>query len=261
MNKNRLKGKTVLITGASSGIGRACSMAFAAHGAKLIITARRASELDQLKNELVEKFGVEVFSAVFDVQNRSQIEQFFTQIPVQFQQIDILLNNAGLALGLCPTLESNCDDWESMLNTNVAGMFYMTKSVLEIMCQRLSGHIINLGSVAGIVHYANASVYCATKAAVHAFSNSLREECIEKNIKVSEVMPGMVNTEFSTVRFKGDKERADNVYAGINPLTADDIADLVIYIANLPPHVNLAQSLIFPTAQAGTKVPRRNDID
>lgn len=253
---NRLKNKTVLITGASSGIGRASSEAFASHGAHLIVVARREAELTQLKNDLSSRFNVEVFSYALDVQNKQQIKDFFDKIPPQLQQIDILLNNAGLALELSPVMENNPDDWDTMLDTNVKGLFLMSKAVLATMYQKQSGHIINLGSVAGIHHYANGAAYCATKAAVHAFSNALREECIEKNIKISEVMPGMVNTEFSTVRFKGDNQRANNVYTGMTPLTAEDVADLIIYTANLPAHVNLAQSLIYPIAQAGIKVHR-----
>lgn len=253
---NRLKNKTVLITGASSGIGRASSEAFASHGAHLIVVARREAELTQLKNDLSSRFNVEVFSYALDVQNKQQIKDFFDKIPPQLQQIDILLNNAGLALELSPVMENNPDDWDTMLDTNVKGLFLMSKAVLATMYQKQSGHIINLGSVAGIHHYANGAAYCATKAAVHAFSNALREECIEKNIKISEVMPGMVNTEFSTVRFKGDNQRANNVYTGMMPLTAEDVADLIIYTANLPAHVNLAQSLIYPIAQAGIKVHR-----
>lgn len=256
---NRLKDKIVLITGASSGIGRAAAEAFASSGAKLILTARREEVLNQLKDDLSKRYGNSIFTYTLDVQDKSQIDKFFTSIPEEFSQIDVLLNNAGLALGLSHTVESDVNDWEVMIETNLKGLIYVTKATLAIMYPNQRGHIINLGSVAGVSYYANASVYCATKAAVHAFSCSLREECIEKNIKVSEIMPGMVNTEFSTVRFHGDKSRADNVYKGVEPLVAEDIADLILYVANLPAHVNLAESLIYPTAQSGpTKVHRKS---
>lgn len=258
MSINRLKGKVVLITGASSGIGRAAAAAFAERGARLILVARRAEMLRELKDELIQQYGIEVFTHVADVRDKGQVDSFFATIPASFKPINILLNNAGLALGLSHTVYSSIDDWEAMLDTNVKGLLYVTKATLELMYQQQHGHIINLGSIAGIYHYANASVYCASKAAVHAFSNALREECVEKNIKISEVMPGMVaNTEFSKVRFHGDQDKADSVYKGVEPLVPEDIADLIVYTANLPERVNLAESVIMPIAQANAHKTHR----
>ena len=254
---NRLQGKVVLVTGASSGIGMACARAFAAYGVKLILVARREDALNQLQSELAQQFGTKIYTQVLDVRDRQAVDSFFAALPREFASIDILINNAGLALGMAHTANSSIDDWENMISTNITGLLYITKATLAIMYAEERGHIINLGSIAGVMHYANASVYCATKAAVHAFSSALRQECVEKNIKISEVLPGLVNTEFSTVRFHGDKTRADSVYDKIEPLTAEDIADLVIYVANLPAHVNLAESLIMPSCQASPTLVKR----
>ena len=247
---NRLKDKTILITGASSGIGKAAARAFAAQGSKLILAARREQALVELKNELTNEFDSKIYIHALDVREKQQVDQFFGSIPDEFISIDVLLNNAGLALGLSHTIDSSIADWEDMINTNIKGLVYVTRATLELMYPLKRGHIINLGSIAGIDYYANGSVYCATKAAVHAFSGALREECVEKNIKVSEILPGMVNTEFSKVRFHGDIERADNVYKGVEPLVAEDLADLIAYMANLPAHVNLSETVIMPTCQA-----------
>ncbi len=256
---NRLHDKTILITGASSGIGLATAHAFASKGSRLILAARRESALSILKQELIAKYSIDVFTAKLDVQSYSQVSEFFKSIPEPFQNIDILINNAGLSLGLTDLAEGSLDDWETMIDTNVKGLLYVTKEVIDIMYKRKHGQIINIGSIAGIQPYAKGAVYCGVKAAVHALSRSLREECIEKNIKISEIMPGMVNTEFSTVRFHGNKQKADNVYSGIEPLLAEDIADLIVYTANLPRHVNLAETLILPTAQASpSKIYRHN---
>lgn len=247
---NRLKNKVVLITGATSGIGRASAEAFAKQGANLIIAARREGELLSLKDALIKNYGIKVYSYILDVRDKKSVDVFFESIPKDFKAIDILLNNAGLALGLSHTINSDMNDWEVMIDTNIKGLLYITRGVLSGMYERKQGHIINLGSIAGIDYYANGSVYCASKAAVHAFSGSLREECIEKNIKVSEILPGMVNTEFSKVRFHGDSNKADEVYKGVEPLVADDLADLIVYTANLPSHVNLSETVIMPTCQA-----------
>ena len=247
---NRLKDKIVLVTGATSGIGYATSVAFANEGAKLIIVGRRSEQLMKLNDDLVKNHATKVYARELDVRDKSQVDEFFETLPSEFRSIDVLVNNAGLARGLEHVVDGASSDWESMIDTNISGLIYMTKSVLKVMYPRQSGQIINIGSVAGIDYYANGAVYCATKAAVHAFSRALREECVEKNIRVCEIMPGMVNTEFSQVRFHGDKERADSVYNNVEPLLASDIADLIIYTANLPSHVNLAETVILPTAQA-----------
>ena len=247
---NRLQNKIVLITGATSGIGRETAIEFAKSGSKLILTGRRIDALNNLQQELVNTYKTKVYIKQLDVREKKSVNEFFETIPNEFSNIDILINNAGLALGFEHAVDGDITDWETMIDTNILGLLYVTKSVLPNMNKNCRGHIINIGSVAGIDHYANGSVYCATKAAVHAFSRALREECIEKNIKVSEIMPGMTNTEFSQVRFHGDKERANNVYKGYEPLLASDIADLILYTANLPSHVNLAETVIMPTVQA-----------
>ena len=245
---NRIQNKVVLITGATSGIGRACAIAFANKGAKVIIVGRRHEQLLQLQDELVN--AAKVYVKQLDVRDKSDVDEFFESLPSEFKSIDILVNNAGLARGLEHVVAGDIDDWEAMLNTNVHGLIYVTKAVLKGMYAQKRGHIINISSISAVHHYANGAVYCASKAAVHAFSRALREECIEKNIRISEIMPGMVNTEFSQVRFHGNIARANSVYDGFEPLIAEDIADLVIYTSNLPAHVNLAETLILPTAQA-----------
>lgn len=251
MSSNNIQGKVVLITGASSGIGRACALSFARYHPKIILVARRIVELESLKSELQNMYpGIDIHAQGLDITQKDQVDDFFNTLPESFKNIDILINNAGCALGLEHTVAADIDDWENMININLKGFLYIIRQVLQTMYKNQRGHIINIGSIAGEFPYANASVYCATKAAVHAFSRALREECIEYNVKVSEVMPGAVNTEFSKVRFKGNTDKADNVYNGFDPLLASDVADLIFYIANLPKHVNLAESIIMPSAQA-----------
>jgi len=251
MNINNILGKAVLITGASSGIGRACATLFAKYNPKLILVARRIKELEALRCELKDKYpDLEIYLESLDVTQKNHVDNFFRTLPESFRNVDILINNAGCALGLGHTVNASIDDLENMININIKGFLYIVKQVLQFMHSKQSGHIINIGSIAGEFPYANGSVYCATKAAIHTFSRALREECVEYGIKVSEVMPGAVNTEFSKVRFKGDIDRADKVYNGFDPLLADDVANLVFYIANLPKGVNLAESIIMPSAQA-----------
>lgn len=258
MIKNRIKGKTVLITGASSGIGYAAAKAFAAMGANLILTARRVGVVDKLKEELLQEHKINIFSMALDVTKKRHAEELFTTLPEEFAKIDILVNNAGLSLSMDPIVDGASEEWETMINTNIKGMLLVTQQVLKIMQKRRTGHIINLGSISGVFPYANGAVYCATKSAVHAFSRALREESVKFNIKISEVMPGAVNTEFSEVRFHGDKQKADNVYKGFTPLVAADVADLIVYMANLPKDVNLAEAMIMPTAQASIATVHRN---
>lgn len=255
--QNRINGKTVLITGASSGIGRASAEEFAKYGANLILAARRVERLEQLKDELVKKHNIKVFVIGMDVTHPKQVETALSNLPSSITGIDILLNNAGLALGLDTLVEDDVTNWETMIDTNIKGFLTVLRLVGKKMVEQGFGHIINIGSVAGVEAYAKGAVYCATKHAVHAISQGLREEMVEHGIKVSEILPGAVNTEFSTVRFKGDKERADNVYAGFDPLQANDIAELVVYNANLPAHVNLAECLILAGRQSrATKIHR-----
>lgn len=258
MIKNRIKGKTVLVTGASSGIGYAAAKAFAAMGANLILTARRIGIVDKLREELLQEYKINIFSMALDVTKKRHAEELFTTLPEEFSKIDILVNNAGLSLSMDPIASGVSEEWETMLNTNVKGLLLITQQVLKIMQKRRSGHIINIGSISGVFPYANGAVYCATKAAVHALSRALREESVKFNIKISEVIPGAVNTEFSEVRFHGDKQKADNVYKGFTPLVAEDVADLIVYMANLPKDVNLAEAMILPTAQSSIATVHRN---
>lgn len=253
-----LKQKQVFITGASSGIGRACAEAFAAGGANLILAARRIDRLEQLADELKQKFSVSVLTVELDVRNRDWVEQTVARLASQ-TEIDILLNNAGLARGLNKFHEASLPDWEEMIDTNVKGLIYVTRAVLPLMVKRQSGHIINIGSIAGREVYPSGNVYCATKSAVKALSQALRIDTLGHNIRVTNIEPGMVNTEFSLVRFHGDKDRADKVYQGVLPLTAEDVADAVFYAATRPAHVNISELLIMPTVQATSTMVHRNN--
>jgi NADP-dependent 3-hydroxy acid dehydrogenase YdfG len=240
----------VLITGATSGIGLACARTFAANGDKLILTGRNAQRLAEIKKEL----DAEVMTLAFDVRNREEAEKQMCSLPVDWQNIDVLVNNAGLALGLEPEYEGDLDDWETMIDTNIKGLLTMTRLVVPGMVKRNNGHIINVGSVAGDAAYAGGNVYCATKAAVKALSDGLRIDVANTAIRVTNLKPGLVETNFSNVRFHGDNERAANVYKGIKPLTGDDIADVAVYAANAPAHVQIAEVLILATHQASGSV-------
>lgn len=247
---SKLKNKIVFISGASSGIGKACANAFAAEGAKLILAARRKERLDELASELKEKFDSETNILSFDIQNYQEIKESFASLPEEWKNVDILINSAGLAQGMHKLQEGNPEDWDVMINTNIKGLLYLTREILPHMVKRESGHIINLGSTAGHDVYPSGNVYCATKFAVNAISQSLRIDVLDKSIKVSSVDPGMVETEFSFVRFSGDVERAKNVYKGVDPLTADDVADAILYCATRPKHVNINEIILTPIAQA-----------
>ena len=242
--------KIVLITGATSGIGLACARKFAENGDKLILTSRNAQRLAEIKKEL----DAEVMTLAFDVRNREEAEKQMCSLPVDWQNIDVLVNNAGLALGLEPEYEGDLDDWETMIDTNIKGLLTMTRLVVPGMVKRNNGHIINVGSVAGDAAYAGGNVYCATKAAVKALSDGLRIDVANTAIRVTNLKPGLVETNFSNVRFHGDNERAANVYKGIKPLTGDDIADVAVYAANAPAHVQIAEVLILATHQASGSV-------
>ena len=225
--------KTVLITGATSGIGLACARKFAQNGDRLILTGRNEQRLNEIRKELTEK-GSEVLTLAFDVRNREVAEKLMTELPDEWKKIDVLVNNAGLALGLDPEYEGNLDEWETMIDTNIKGLLTMTRLVVPGMVERNSGHIINIGSVAGDAAYAGGNVYCATKAAVKALTDGLRIDVINTAIRVTNLKPGLVETNFSNVRFRGDNERADSLYRGIKPLVGDDIADVAVYAANAP---------------------------
>lgn len=245
--------KIVLITGATSGIGLACSKKFAENGDKLILTGRNEYCLAEISKELKEK-GTEVLTQAFDVRDREQAKRFVDALPAEWKNVDVLVNNAGLALGLEPEYEGDFDDWETMIDTNIKGLLTMTRLIVPGMVDRNSGHIINVGSVAGDAAYAGGNVYCATKAAVKALSDGLRIDVANTAIRVTNLKPGLVETNFSNIRFHGDNDRAANVYKGIKPLTGDDIADVAVFAANAPAHVQIAEVLILATHQASGSV-------
>lgn len=246
-------GKTILITGATSGIGLACARKFAENGDRLILTGRNEQRLAEIKKELTEK-GTDVLTLAFDVRDREKAEKYIAELPAVWQTIDVLVNNAGLALGLEPEYEGNLDDWETMIDTNIKGLLTMTRLIVPGMIERNSGHIINVGSVAGDAAYAGGNVYCATKAAVKALSDGLRIDVANTAVRVTNLKPGLVETNFSNIRFYGDTDRAANVYKGIKPLTGDDIADVAVFAANAPAHVQIAEVLILATHQASGSV-------
>ncbi len=245
--------KIVLITGATSGIGLACARKFAENGDRLILTGRNEKRLDDIKKELNKK-GTEVVTLVFDVRNREDVTEKINSLPDEWKDIDVLVNNAGLALGLEPEYEGSFDEWETMIDTNIKGLLTMTRLIVPHMVERSSGHVINVGSVAGDAAYAGGNVYCATKAAVKALTDGLRIDVAHTGVRVTNLKPGLVETNFSNVRFRGDNERAANVYNGIKPLTGDDIADVAVYAANAPAHVQIAEVLILATHQASGSV-------
>jgi NADP-dependent 3-hydroxy acid dehydrogenase YdfG len=242
--------KIALVTGATSGIGMAVAGILAENGYNLIITGRRKELLDNLKNELGIKFKSDVLVLNFDIRDRGQTEEAIDLLPQQWKSIDVLVNNAGLAAGLAPIQEGLVDDWDQMIDTNVKGLLYITRKVAPLMVERGSGHIINISSIAAKETYENGNVYCATKHAVDALTKGMRIDLLKHNVKVTSISPGMVDTEFSLVRFKGDKARADKVYEGLVPLSADDVAEAIWFALSRPAHVNINDMLIMPTAQA-----------
>lgn len=248
--------KIVLITGATSGIGLACARKFAKNGDKLILTGRNKERLEQIRNELSDE-GTEVLTLNFDIRDREKAKEYLNELSKEWQEIDVLVNNAGLALGLEPEYEGNIDDWETMIDTNIKGLLTMTRLIVPGMVTRNRGHIINIGSVAGDAAYAGGNVYCATKAAVKALTDGLRIDVADTAIRVTNLKPGLVETNFSNVRFHGDRNRAANVYKGITPLSGDDIADVAVYAANAPAHVQIAEVLILATHQASVSVISR----
>lgn len=249
--------KIVLITGATSGIGEACARKFAQGGYDVIITGRRAQLLANLKKEL-EAEGVGVLALAFDVRNRNAATAAINSLPLEWQQIDVLINNAGLALGLEPEYEGSFEDWDTMIDTNIKGLLTMTRLVVPRMVKRDSGHVINIGSVAGDAAYAGGNVYCGTKAAVKTITDGLRIDLAHTSVRVTNVKPGLVETHFSNVRFHGDDARADKVYEGVKPLTGADIAEVVFYAASAPAHVQIAEVLVLATHQANGSVLHRN---
>ena len=249
--------KIVLITGATSGIGEACARKFAKGGYDVIITGRRAQLLANLKKEL-EAERVRVLALAFDVRNRNAATAAINSLPLEWQQIDVLINNAGLALGLEPEYEGSFEDWETMIDTNIKGLLTMTRLVVPRMVKRDSGHVINIGSVAGDAAYAGGNVYCGTKAAVKTITDGLRIDLAHTSVRVTNVKPGLVETHFSNVRFHGNDARAEKVYEGVKPLTGDDIAEVVFYAASAPAHVQIAEVLVLATHQANGSVLHRD---
>jgi len=241
--------KTILITGATSGFGLASAVKFASNGDNVIITGRRKDLLLKLEKELL-AFGVKVLPLSFDVRNRNEVESAINNLPAEWKMIDVLVNNAGLASGLSHIDEGDPDDWDRMIDTNVKGLLYITRAVSPLMTARKKGHIINISSIAGKQVYENGNVYCASKHAVDALSRSMRIDLLPYNIKVTNIAPGMAETEFSIVRFHGDAERAREVYRGIRALTGEDVAEVIYYCTTLPDHVCINDLEITPTAQA-----------
>ena len=245
--------KTVFITGATSGIGLGCARKFAANGDRIILNGRNIEKLEAIHQELTAQ-GTDVIILACDVRDQKAARNAIESLPAEWQQIDVLVNNAGLALGLEPEYEGNLDDWETMIDTNIKGLLTMTRLIVPKMVERNNGHIINIGSVAGDAAYAGGNVYCATKAAVKALSDGLRIDVANTAIRVTNLKPGLVETNFSNIRFHGDTERAAKLYQGIKALTGDDIADVAVYAANAPEHVQIAEVLILATHQASGSV-------
>lgn len=250
--------KIVLITGASSGIGEGCARKFAMNGYRLILNGRNVEKLNAVKKELLEKYGADVYLLPFDVRYRQAARAALESLPEEWKAVDILVNNAGLVIGVDKEHEGNLDEWDIVIDTNVKALLAMTRLVVPGMVERGRGHVINMGSIAGDYAYPGGSVYCACKAAVKALSDGLRIDLVDTPIRVTNIKPGLVETNFSVVRFRGNREAADNVYKGIRPLTGDDIAEVVYFAAAVPEHIQIAEVLVMPANQAtGTIVSRK----
>lgn len=257
LTKTPLKGKIVLITGASAGIGAACAHYFADAGAKLILCARRQEKLQTLANELHTEYAASTLLLPMDVQQSDEVTAMIDGLPSDWQAIEVLVNNAGLSRGLDNQYEGSLQDWEEMIDTNIKGLLYMTRAIVPGMVKRNQGHVINLGSIAARDTYKGGSVYCATKAAVKVLSEGLKIDLLGTPVRVTNVEPGLVETEFSEVRFRGDRDRAKTVYSGMNALTPNDIADVVLYAATRPPHVNISELFLIPTDQSSSTLIHR----
>lgn len=244
--------KIALITGASAGIGEASAIKFAENGYHLILAGRRIERLEQLSTLIKNKYQVEVLQLALDVRDKLAVNNAIENLADNWKKIDVLVNNAGLSLGLEPINHGNPDDWDTMIDTNIKGLLYVTKAVSNLMIANGTGHIVNLGSIAGKETYANGNVYCASKHAVDSLNKAMRIDLLTHGIRVTAIHPGAVETEFSVVRFKGDEERAKSVYNGYEPLHASDVADAIFYVVSLPTHVNINELTIMPTAQANS---------
>lgn len=254
-----IKGKVALITGASFGIGEMTAHAFAKAGATVIISARTESKLLALKERLMAEYDASVHVLSLDVSDRASVKNAMTTLPDEFASIDILVNNAGLALGIDKIQDADLDDWDTMIDVNVKGLLYVTHYALQGMVARNSGHIVNIGSISAHSVYSGGAVYCGTKYAVKAITDGLKRDLHEFDIRVTQIDPGMVDTEFSTVRFKGDSKRAEDAYKGFEPLAAQDVADAILYAVNCPPHVDVRQMLIIPSAQTDNGLVHKKD--
>ncbi|MDR1610799.1 MAG: SDR family oxidoreductase [Candidatus Symbiothrix sp.] len=254
-----MKNKIIFITGSTDGIGKACAHKFASAGARLILNGRNPEKLQALKQELTEKYAVEVFPLLFDVRDRNAATQAIESLPTEWQFIDILINNAGLVLGVDKEHEGNLDDWEIVIDTNIKGLLTVTRLVVPGMVGRGRGHIINIGSIAGDAAYPGGSIYCATKSAVKALSDGLRIDLVNTPLRVTNIKPGLVETHFSITRFHGDKAKADAVYKGLKPLTGEDIAETIFFAASAPEHVQIAEVLIMPVNQATATITYKNN--
>lgn len=253
-----LMGKTIFITGASSGIGEAMARLFAREGARLVLCARRLGRLEALASELSASHGTEIHVFALDVCDRSEVERLPECIPAAFREIDVLVNNAGLSRGLEPVHQGDPDDWEEMLRTNVTGLLLVTRQILPGMVARGRGDVVNIGSISSHEVYPGGAVYCATKHAVDAITKGLRLDLVASPVRVSQISPGMVQTEFSVVRFHGDRDQAEAVYSGIRPLAGDDVAQAAFFVLTRPPHVQVGEIVLWPTAQASTTLAHRD---
>lgn len=254
-----MRNKIVFITGASSGIGEACARKFAAQGYNLILNARSEDKLGYLKKELESTYNIDVLPAPFDVRNREEVKQTLASLPEDWKNIEILINNAGLVIGTDKEFEGNPEEWDIVIDTNIKGLLTITRLIVPGMVGRGKGHVINIGSVAGEAAYPGGSVYCATKAAVKILSDGLRIDLVDTPLRVTNIKPGMVETNFSVVRFRGDKQTADNFYKGIQPLSGEDVAESVYFAALAPPHVQIAEILVMPANQATGTISYRKD--
>jgi len=257
-----LKDKIIFISGASSGIGKACAEVFAGAGAHLILCARDIDKVREVASALKNQYQSEILTCKLDVQDKQAVNEVIDGLPENWRKIDILVNNAGLARGLEKLHQGDTDDWDAMIDTNVKGLLYLTRKIVPFMLEnQVNGHIINIGSTAGIHAYPGGAVYCATKAAVKFISDGLRMDVVDKPIRVTNIQPGMVETNFSVVRFHGDKEKADRVYEGIQPLTAKDIANIVAFAASAPPHVQICEVTVTPTHQATGGIVHKEKVN
>ncbi len=253
-----MRDRIVVVTGASAGIGAACARAFARDGARVILTARREDRIRDLADELTREHGTPALPLTLDVRNRALVEAVLGGLPPEWSGVDVLVNNAGLGRGLDRLHEGSPEEWDEMVDTNLKGLLYVTRALLPGMVARGRGHVINLGSVAGREVYPGGNVYCATKFAVKALSRAMKVDLLGTPVRVSTVDPGMVETEFSQVRFRGDKERAAKVYQGLKPLTPEDIAEIVVWVASRPAHVDITEVVVMPTAQSSAMLVHRD---